>query len=139
MRYAQLTLAEAFTSFGGSRFAQIMILPTSNSMFTCRRQVLYKCYEQTRDNKSKPPAIGRSWGFRPKTTFREKPKLLWSWPIDGIFLPFWTSKGCTTTSGEIQISFFSYISNNFINGREQWETKPEPKNMDIYAKMAYAK
>ena len=32
--------------------------------------------------------------------------------------------------------FFSYISNNFINGRAQWETKPEPKILDIYAKMA---
>ena len=49
---------------------------------------------------------------------------------------FWTSKGCTTTPGEIQISFFSYISNNFIIGRAQWETKPEPKNLDIYAKRA---
>jgi len=49
-------------------------------------------------------------------------------------LPFWTSKGCTTTSEEIQISFFSYISNNFIDGYERWKPKREQKKLDRYAK-----
>jgi hypothetical protein len=76
MRYAPLTLAEAFTPFGGHVCANMVILPTSLSMLNCRSQAPYGFCEQHAHIKSKTPTMGRRWFDNSAATYQNRPKSL---------------------------------------------------------------
>jgi hypothetical protein len=112
-RDTRLIGAVAFTPFAGDITAHLVSLANAKTSFKCNRQITAGRSGKQAMHIADGGAI-RSVGLRPPSPVEER-SCTEVRPPGSNSLPFWNSKACTTTPGEIQTRFYSKISDPFIN------------------------